>query len=51
MNDNQPVVFDYKTRNSLPYLTLIAQEVFKDLKAGEALTETAFQNAVSVKAS
>lgn len=47
LNAIQPAVFDYQTRNSLTYLALIAQEVFNDLKASEALTGTAFQNAVS----
>lgn len=47
LNGIQPAVYDYKTRNSLTYLALIAQEVFNDLKAGEALSGTAFQNAVS----
>lgn len=47
LNAIQPAVFDYQTRNSLTYLALIAQEVFNDLKASEALTGTAFQKAVS----
>lgn len=47
LNGIQPAVFDYKTRNSLTYLTLITQEVFNDLKAGEALSGTVFQNDVS----
>ncbi len=47
INRIQPEVFDYKTRNALSYLAMIEQEVFNDLKAGEALTGAAFQKAVS----
>ncbi len=43
LEDIQPSVFDYVTRNSLSYLARIAQECFNDLKTAETLEEKDLQ--------